>query len=145
MYADKRLLNFFKPYSERRNWRNMKNPDTLKLQVVQAGLCLPIFHPEIWDTQKKRKWIHDRKESVLIVKEVMVKEASKELPRMQQKSGKANKHRETRYDVNETEGFETKNRRHVPKKYVTKAYILEGFTLHIYVFLNLLRIFLSCS
>ena len=63
----------------------MTKPDKLKPQLVHAGLCPPIFHPEIWDTQIKRKLPHDIKESISIEKEVMEKEASKERPIIWQK------------------------------------------------------------
>ena len=41
-------------------------PDTLNLRVINDGLCPPIFHPEIRDTQNKRKSPHDRKERIYI-------------------------------------------------------------------------------
>ena len=50
-------------------------PNILKLQVINSGSCLPIFHLDIWDTQNRWKKTHDRKESVFIVKEVIEKEA----------------------------------------------------------------------
>ena len=76
--------------------------DTLKIQVVQAGSCLPIFNLEIWDTQNKRKSPHDRKESVSIVKGVMESEASKERLRTQIKVEKAKKYIDNREKINAT-------------------------------------------
>ena len=39
----------------------MTKNDTLKLQIVHDGSCLPICHPEIWDTQNK--WNHPMPEN----------------------------------------------------------------------------------
>ena len=36
--------------------RNMTKYDTLKLQVIHDLSCLPVFHPEIWDTQNRWKY-----------------------------------------------------------------------------------------
>ena len=88
----------------------MTKSGTLKIQVVQAGLYLPILHPEIWDTQNKLKSPHDIKESVYIVGDVMAKEANEGQPSMQQKVDEAKKSRETRDNISTTEGFETNNR-----------------------------------
>ena len=41
------LLVNIKVLSNIRKWGNMTKPDTIKLQVVHFGSCLPIFHMEI--------------------------------------------------------------------------------------------------
>ena len=84
-----RLLINSNVWSTRRRWVNMENPNMFKLQFINAGSCLPIFYPDIWDTHNKRKSPHDRKESVYIVEEVTESEASKELPMMWLKYYKA--------------------------------------------------------
>ena len=47
-------------------WWNINSYNTLKLEVIHAGSCLTIFHPEILDTQNKlNHWMTEKRAYIL--------------------------------------------------------------------------------